>query len=299
MEERQIQIRINNSYSNSFTPEQGLPQGSPLSPLLYNIYCHDLYDTNQGINPHQYILQFADDTALIAHANSLKQTIENLQELMNTTLTWFHQWRLHPNPTKSQFIIFHHNIKDNSPTIKIANLEIQPKVSAKYLGIIIDNKMNFNQHTSNIKKRTIARAKHFRNLTFKDQGISRTTATRIYKSICRPLLEYGHTMFLNLRKTALKNLEVAETTSIRIITKTRHTRNPLHNPSNQLLYNITQIQPISNRLIQLSQKFASKQHNIDRLQPLCTQRTIHQKQNPPYRFPTRTILEQLQEMNNQ
>ena len=40
---------------------------------------------------------------------------------------------------------------------------------AKYLGIMIDNKLSFNRHTEIIKKKTTTRASHFRKLSFKNQ----------------------------------------------------------------------------------------------------------------------------------
>lgn len=69
---------------------------------------------------------------------------------------------------------------------------INPSPSAKYLGIHIDNKLNFNTHTKMIEAVTITRASHFRSLTFKNKRIATIQATTIYKCICRPLLEYGN-----------------------------------------------------------------------------------------------------------
>ena len=65
LKERTLQIKIDTSYSKTFKMQQGLPQGSPLSPLLYNIYCHDIYNQENDLahfNPNLYILQYADDT---------------------------------------------------------------------------------------------------------------------------------------------------------------------------------------------------------------------------------------------
>jgi hypothetical protein len=44
LEDRTLSVRINNHVSKEFKPEQGVPQGSPLAPILYNIYCHDIYN---------------------------------------------------------------------------------------------------------------------------------------------------------------------------------------------------------------------------------------------------------------
>ena len=95
---------------------------------------------------------------------------------------------------------------------------------------------------------------------------------KIYKLICRPILEYGHIIFGNLKNPAIKNLEVAEPSAIRTITKIRHRNNPLHNPPNHLLYQLTHIQPIQARLSTLAQRFCQKQFNKDIIDEYCIRR---------------------------
>ncbi|KAJ8970338.1 hypothetical protein NQ317_007617 [Molorchus minor] len=71
--------------------------------------------------------------------------------------------------------------------------------------------------------------------------------------ICRPIIEYGHVVFNSCRKAALNNIEVAERSALRKITKIRHPNNPLHNPSNQLLYEKQRRNQFSQGLIQIQQ----------------------------------------------
>ena len=291
---RTLQIKIKNTISSPFTALQGVPQGSPLSPVLYNIFCHDIYNHSQiqpnYFNSQLYALQFADDTALLAHNTTLNNTINSLQQLLENTTTWFKLWRLKPNPNKSQFVIFNHLIKQTSPSIFLNNHTIRAQPSAKYLGITIDQKLNFNQHTKAIKSKCTTRAKHFRSLTYKNQGISTLTASHIYKSICRPLLEYCHPLYLNCRRPAIKNLETAERTALRSITRIRHPQNPLHNPSNELLYQATQVEPIMNRIKHLSTKFSRVLENRNILTRLCNR---DQPANSRHIHPDKTLFEEI------
>ena len=122
---RKMKVKISNQKSEEFTQTQGVPQGSPLSPLLYNIFCHDIYNHNNAqhyFDNKSYILQFADDTAIISHGKTLSSTIEQLQTRLNATTAWMNKWRISINPQKSSFIIFNHKINNHSPRVKIMNL---------------------------------------------------------------------------------------------------------------------------------------------------------------------------------
>lgn len=295
LKNRKLRVKIGGSLSEDFSPEQGLPQGSPLSPFLYNIYGADIYyhpyNNEEHLDHKEYIIQFADDTTLISHDKTIEAAIEKLQHLLNNTLTWFNKWRLKPNPTKSHLIIFNHTPTPNSPSLLMNNHRIIPETSAKYLGISLDNKLNFKNHMVQIKKNVISRAKHFSCLMHQRGGITIHTAARIYKSICRPLIEYGHPCLQNCKKTALKNLNIAETTALRKITKLRHPNNPLHNPPNTLLYQMTGIQPIQERLDILFHKFKQKPKNRQLIDDLCLKRDENSR--PRCKHPSTTLWEKI------
>lgn len=111
--------------------------------------------------------------------------------------------------------------------------------------------------------------------------------------ICRPLLEYANVLLLNCKNPAKNNIEVAERSSLRIITKIRHPNNPIHNPSNTLLYEKTRVLPIMNRIDILATKFASNPANVNIISPLTRKRneTIMRKKM----YPVQTLEEIISE----
>lgn len=278
LENRSLQISIDRSLSRNFVPLQGVPQGSPLSPILYNLFCSDI-DSAIHQTDSNYVLQYADDTAIVIHEKSLKKAMESLQERIVALEKWFNNWRIQPNPSKSQLILFNHRLTDTSPTISMCGITIQPQPTAKYLGITLDNKLNFRIHATLSKKRATQRARYFRSLSYGTKGINLQSKVLIYKLICRPLLEYGSMLFWNAKKCCVRPLFTAERICLRSITKIRNPRNPLHNPSNQLLYEKCKLRPLEERFILLLNKFVdkpmTKKISMFLTKPPNTRRTAH------------------------
>lgn len=93
--------------------------------------------------------------------------------------------------------------------------------------------------------------------------------------ICRPLLDYAAILFHNPHPITLRNIQVAERSALRVLTKIRHPQNPLHNPSNILLYERTNVTPIETRLSLLSEKFATNAVLYNILRPLLITRNAN------------------------
>ena len=79
----------------------GVPQGSVLAPLLFNIYTHDLPPTVSK----KFI--YADDIALLHQAKELTTAEQTLSNDLDLLATYFHQWRLQLNSSKTECSVFH------------------------------------------------------------------------------------------------------------------------------------------------------------------------------------------------
>ena len=138
--DRQQYTIVNQYKSKSRDVICGIPQGSTLGPLLFNIYINDLpLGTNSTIH------LFADDTNLtLSHSNvsTLQQNIND--ELLNVS-NWFKVNKLSINFNKTEFMVV--TTKQNKPELKVSidNNPIKQSHHIKYLGVPIDDNLNWKQ----------------------------------------------------------------------------------------------------------------------------------------------------------
>ena len=131
----------------------GVPQGSILSPLFFNIFLNDMLWFVEKTD----ICNFADNNTIYSCAKSVHDVIENLQSDLEIALKWFKDNQMMANPGKFQFMILCKNTINKS--IVINNKMIESSKSVKLLGLTIDNKLNFGIHINNICKVASAKIK--------------------------------------------------------------------------------------------------------------------------------------------
>ena len=130
----------------------GVPQGSVLGPLLFQIYINDLQNCLKSI-PRL----FADDTALLINASNITELEIKINDELSRVSQWTNKNCLTINPSKSQAIIIpplllqvvspsNINIKLNSSIIAISD-------SINYLGFLIDSKLLFHDHIHKIRSK--------------------------------------------------------------------------------------------------------------------------------------------------
>ena len=115
----------------------GVPQGSCLLPILYNLYVNDIPVES---NTSTYL--YADDTA-IASTSYRTDTITNrLQKAYQHLKTFYNKWKIKINDEKTQTILF----TKRRPLINRSTIHFSCSTLIKYLGVYLDNKLSFTHH---------------------------------------------------------------------------------------------------------------------------------------------------------
>ena len=139
-------VRINSSYSSWKEILKGVPQGSILGPMLFNIYLSDLFISLSEAN----ICSYADDNSPYACKANTDDVITQLQEDSNKLLQWFSHNSLKANPDKFHLIL---NDSDENLSIKVGQYVVQNSQNEKLLGVTIDNKLTFKDHVEGLCKK--------------------------------------------------------------------------------------------------------------------------------------------------
>ena len=143
---RKHRVRIGSFHSSWLEVLLGVPQGSVLGPILFNLFINDLLFMISNIS------NFADDNTLFACDTDLSNVIKSLESNLKLAVHWFNCNALVANPSKFQLIF--PGTDNPNITITFGNYILESVDIVTLLGIKIDNKLSFVPHVSELCKRS-------------------------------------------------------------------------------------------------------------------------------------------------
>lgn len=211
---RNFQVVVGKTVSNKFYAENGIPQGSVLSVILFLIAINNIFGT---IKAPVKIILFADD-ATIYMADKDPQKIEtSLQSALTKLEKWGEQNGFILSKQKSRAINFTNKHRPVNPPIQIYNTLIEYENTVKYLGIILDRKLKWRQYIDLIYIKCKKRENILRCLSNNNWGASFTTLKTVYFALIRSIVDYGDVVYSTACNTWLNKLNVIQNNALRII----------------------------------------------------------------------------------
>jgi len=147
--DRQQCVKIGQNRSNFLTLYKGVPQGSILGPVMFNIFINDIFNFVH----HSNLYNYADDNTLSSSHKDLDVVKQNLEADSISLIQWFSDNKMQANPDKFQAISVGRKTKDSNIDFNIDNFTIQCDEEVILLGVTIDFRLNFDKHVSNICKK--------------------------------------------------------------------------------------------------------------------------------------------------
>lgn len=121
--------------------KRGVPQGSILGPLLYIIYTNEIDRLIE-----EPVIQFADDTSLIVGGVDLEGAGLGVVRALDTLSGWFKANGLQLNMSKTNLIKFDYGLSNPLYTLEFEDIEVSSVPNAKFLGIIVDHRLDWRAH---------------------------------------------------------------------------------------------------------------------------------------------------------
>ena len=252
---RTVSYKYNN-HTRTKKLTKGCPQGSPLSPTLWNILINSLL--NSFNIPSAHIHAYADDITVICTGNTPNQLHDTLQKTLTFINVWSNNNFLTINTQKTQIIHFHKKTLNTPVTLNNNHIEIVDKI--KILGISLQNhqhrnKINFNTHIENIISKTTRIKNTLFNFCKNTYGINTRKRQNLYKGLIRPVLTYGSEIWIN--HITKKQIQKLESTQHQIL---RHSIMGYRTISKACTTLLTRIEPIHTNIQIKQTKFLYRQN---------------------------------------
>ena len=209
---RSFKVFFEGEYSCEKKISSGVPQGSTLSPTLFNVMINDIPKL-----PGVFLSEYADDITFYCYGDSFNELKTLAQKQMDMLYKWTKTWGLKINPSKTKGMVFTNKRMGTPSNIYANEVPIEYVKTYKYLGMIFDAPgLKWKNHIDYIRDTSLSRINILKCISAKQWGADRNVLCRLYKSLIRSKLDYGSMFYSAANQTYIQKLDTIQNTCIRL-----------------------------------------------------------------------------------
>ena len=249
LKERQFQVRMGSTLSGVHELEMGVPQGSILSVTLFVLKINQLAEI---IDPEILRSLFVDDFKICLKSRSMATIERKLQTNLNKISEWAKLNGFKFSYEKTVCMHFWKFKSTRPPQLEMENKPIKVVAKTKFLGLVWDRGLTFNDHISYLKGKCLKALNMLRVLSHNEWGADTATLLKLFRSMIRSKLDYGSIIYSSATCNNLQKLYSVQNEALRICSGAFRSSpiSSLHKECNEM--------PPKIRHLQLSLQYAIK-----------------------------------------
>ena len=221
--DRMGRVRWNTTLGKWRKLGQGVPQGSPLSPLLFIIATADIPEVIRSASPDVRPDLYADDLTLSAHQQDPGVAATNTQRALDALATWCDENYQKISPDKTEALVITTDPREVNgkchPPLRLADRNISYNASPTILGVQFDSQLTFTGHVLSAAAKMRRRCSILRAVAARNWGANTAALRQLYIAFVRPVGLYAAAAWWPFTSASTRQrLEVANNMAARTIT---------------------------------------------------------------------------------
>jgi exonuclease III len=193
LKDRQTKIKLPEGESGWLRTDTGIPQGSPLSPILFLFFIADLLDATNNEELRVSAVGFVDDVNILTYGRSTERNCETLSEIHRNCMQWAetHGAKFAPEKYEVLHLTRARNKFNLKATPVLEGIQINAKTHIRLLGVQIDTKLKWGPHMRAVTERASALLLATGRISSSTWGASLIKSRLLYQTIVKPAILYG------------------------------------------------------------------------------------------------------------
>jgi ribonuclease HI len=190
LSDRSTTLKLQEYTAPSAPIQTGIPQGSPLSPILYLFYNADLIEACKTENTEA--VGYIDDASILAVGPTAQRNCKTLKAIHQKAEKWARQHGSQFAPAKYELVHFTRDPRKNTThPLRLPQATIDASPSCRYLGVQMDTRLRWDYHREKIEANATKRLSALSALASSTWGTGLVSLRQVYRTMVVPQMLYG------------------------------------------------------------------------------------------------------------